>query len=104
MSSKTLLLTGVSGHLGSHVAKQLLSSSTHSNLRIIGTCSYGREREQHLRAALPASDRLEVRQVDMLKDIDCFSRIVNAENVDYVMHTACPVFQGGTEDEQQKNA
>ena len=100
--SKTLLLTGVSGHLGSHIAKQLLASSTHGSLRIIGTCSFGKERERSLQACLPQHDRLKVLQTNMLKDADCFSRIVRAENIDYVMHTACPVIQGGTEEDQNK--
>ena len=96
MSKQKLLITGVTGYVGSHILLNLFKSpsSYAKNLKIIGTC---RSLQNVLRvtqfndAVQPFNQNnvdFELGDADMTADPTCFNDYV--KDSDYVIHTACP--------------
>ena len=86
IQSKTVLVTGASGFIGTHCVLQLLEQG----YKVRGTLR-NLDREQHLREVFSrhtqATDHLEFVQTDLLKDAGWAEAVSGCE---YVLHVASP--------------
>jgi dihydroflavonol-4-reductase len=81
---KTVLVTGASGFIASHVVQQLLEAG----YRVRGTVrSSTHDSSAHLKSLAGASERLELVAAELL-DPDVWPQVVN--DCDYIMHMASP--------------
>ncbi|TNV77344.1 hypothetical protein FGO68_gene2646 [Halteria grandinella] len=91
MSKKKVLITGVTGYLGSHIANILLK--THPNIAIIGTTKSSKNAQRMLQFKQSLGihqSQVTLMDRDMNEGKECFSDLVR--DVDYVFHTAAPLF------------
>jgi dihydroflavonol-4-reductase len=95
-NSKTVLVTGASGFIGTHCVLQLLEQG----YKVRGTLR-NLDREKHLREVFSrhtqAIDHLEFVQTDLLKD-DGWAEAVSG--CEYVLHVASPFPSETPEDEE----
>jgi nucleoside-diphosphate-sugar epimerase len=93
--SQKVLLTGATGFLGSRIAQQLLGRT---QMSVIGTSKMKALKEPKLRKELAnGTERLKVIECDLIKDPECFARIVVDEKPQFVIHTACPLIEPWSE-------
>ena len=88
-----ILVTGATGYLGSHVVKELLHTTTH---KVIGTTSslQNTGRIKQFRKSIGASPNFELLEANMVKDKKCFDAILDKQQPQFVIHTACPFMEG----------
>ncbi|OZJ02835.1 hypothetical protein BZG36_04356 [Bifiguratus adelaidae] len=83
-SHSRVLVTGITGYLASHAAKQLLEAGYH----VIGTAR-NMEKANALRQQFAEFGRFEVAEVKDLEDAGAYDELI--KNIDYILHIASPL-------------
>ncbi|CDW85557.1 nad dependent epimerase dehydratase [Stylonychia lemnae] len=101
MAQQRIFITGVTGYLGSHLAKAI--STQIPNTFIMGTTKsiQNTQKISEFRQVFQPN-QVELIDADMFKSRDCFIRNNVLEKIDMVVHTAAPLIQTSSKGQQEE--